>query len=93
MPGAPGGQLQGQDERRDSPAATPSPTPQVLAATAAVVGQAQRFAKDIAEGVKRSTDVMEQAALEGMKKELETMVPRVKQVMQQTRATEIIRRG
>jgi IS5 family transposase len=58
----------------------------LLAATAAVVGQAQRFTKDIAEGVKRSTDVMEQAALEGMKKELETMAPRVKQVMQQTRA-------
>jgi IS5 family transposase len=58
----------------------------LLTATAAVVGQAQRFAKDIAEGVKHSSDVMKQAALEGMKKELETMSPRVKQVIQQTRA-------
>jgi len=58
----------------------------LLTATAAVVGQAQRFAKDIAEGVKRSSDVMKQAALEGMKKELETMWSRVKQVIKQTRA-------
>jgi IS5 family transposase len=58
----------------------------LLTATAAVVGQAQRFAKDIATGVKRSSDVMKQAAMEGMKKELETMAPRVKQVMKQTRA-------
>jgi IS5 family transposase len=58
----------------------------LLSATVAVVGQAQRFAKDIAEGVKQSSDVMRQAALEGMKKELETMAPRVKQVIRQTRA-------
>jgi IS5 family transposase len=58
----------------------------LLEATAAVVGQARRFAKDIAEGVKHSSDVMKQAALEGMKKELETMSPRVKQVIQQARA-------
>jgi len=58
----------------------------LLTATAAVVGQAQRFAKDIAAGVKRCSDVRKQAAVEGMKKELETMAPRVKQVMKQTRA-------
>jgi transposase, IS5 family len=58
----------------------------LLTATAAVVGQAQRFAKDIAEGVKRSCDVVKQAAVEGMKKELETMSSRVKQVIKQTRA-------
>jgi IS5 family transposase len=58
----------------------------LLAATAAVVGQAQRFAKDIAEKVKHSSDVMKQAALEAMQKELETMAPRVKQVIRQTRA-------
>lgn len=58
----------------------------LLAATAAVVGQARRFAKDIAEGVKRSADVLKQAALEGMKKELDTMAPRVKQVIRQARA-------
>lgn len=58
----------------------------LLTATAAVVGQAQRFAKDIAGGVKRSSEVMKQAALEGMKQELETMSSRVKQVIKQTRA-------
>jgi len=58
----------------------------LLTATAAVVGQARRFAKDIAAGVKRSSDVMKQAAVEGMKKELDTMSSRVKQVMKQTRA-------
>ena len=58
----------------------------LLAATAAVVGQARRFAKDIADGVKRSADVMKQAALEAMKKELETMAPRVQQVIRQARA-------
>lgn len=58
----------------------------LLAATAAVVGQARRFVNDIAGGVKRSADAMRQAALEGIKKELENFVPRVQQVIQQTRA-------
>jgi len=58
----------------------------LLAATAAVVGQAWRFAKDIADGVKHSADVMQQAALEGMQKELEMMAPRVQQVIRQARA-------
>lgn len=57
----------------------------LLMATAAVAGPARRFAKDIAEGVKRSSDVMKQAAVEGMKKELDTMSSRVKQAMRQTR--------
>ena len=58
----------------------------LLAATAAVVGQAQRFARDIADGVKQAADVRQQAALEGMRKELETMAPRVQQVIRQARA-------
>jgi len=58
----------------------------LLVATAAVVGQAQRFAQEIAQGVKRSAEVLGQAALEGLKKELEKMTPRVKQVMKQARA-------
>ena len=49
-------------------------------------GQAKRFAQDIAAGVKRSADIMQQAALEGLRKELDTMVPRVQQVMRQTKA-------
>lgn len=58
----------------------------LLESTSRVVGQAKRFVQDIAAGVKVSTDVFQQAALAGMKKELETMLPRVKTVIEQTRA-------
>ena len=58
----------------------------LLASTSRVVGQAKRFVQDIASGVKRSSDVMQQAALEGLRKELDTMVARVQQVMRQTKA-------
>ena len=57
----------------------------LLDATSRVVAQAQRFSDEIAEGVKRSADVLKQAALEGWKKGLDTMMPRVRQVMRQTR--------
>jgi transposase, IS5 family len=58
----------------------------LLASTSRVVGQAKRFSQDIGSGVKRSSDVMKQAALEGLRKELDTMAPRVQQVMRQTKA-------
>jgi transposase, IS5 family len=58
----------------------------LLEATSRVVGQAKRFSREIAGGVKKSTDVFQQAALEGLRKELDTMLPRVQQVMQQARA-------
>jgi transposase, IS5 family len=58
----------------------------LLDATGRVVGQAKRFSKEIAEGVKRSADFMHQAALEGLRKEIDTMLPRVKQVIRQTKA-------
>ena len=58
----------------------------LLVSTSRVVGQAKRFAQDIAAGVKRSADVMRQAALEGLRKELDAMVPLVQQVMRQTKA-------
>jgi len=58
----------------------------LLDATGRVVGQAKRFSQEIAEGVKRSTGFMQQAALEGLRQEIDTMVPRVKQVMRQTKA-------
>ncbi len=51
-----------------------------------VVGQAKRFSKEIANRVKRSADFMQQAALEGLRHEIDTMVPRIQQVMQQTKA-------
>src|SRR5207244_8808491 len=49
-------------------------------------GQAKRFSKQIAEGVKRSRNILRQLALEGLRQELDAMVPLVKQVMKQTRA-------
>src|SRR6266568_4907487 len=58
----------------------------LLDATGRVVGQAKRFSKEIAKGVKRSADFMQQAALEGLRKEIDTMVPRVQQVIKQTTA-------
>src|SRR5216683_8191018 len=58
---------------------------ELLNASGRVVGQARRFVQEIADGVKHSPDVLKQAALEGMKQELETMIERVKQVRRQTR--------
>lgn len=58
----------------------------LLAATSRVVGQAKRFSREIGAGVKRSSEVLQQAALEGWRQELDTFVPRVQQVLRQTRA-------
>jgi IS5 family transposase len=58
----------------------------LLAATSRVVGQAKRFSREIGAGVKRSRDVLQQAALERWRQELDTFVPRVRQVLRQTRA-------
>jgi len=58
----------------------------LLATTGRVVGQAKRFVHEMAQGVKGSVDVTAQAALDGLKRELEVMLPRVRQVMRQTRA-------
>ena len=57
----------------------------LLSAVGRVVGQAKRFSGEIAKGVKRSADVMRQAALEGLRKELDLFVPRVQQVMRQAK--------
>jgi len=51
-----------------------------------VVGQAKRFATEIGDGVKRAADTRRQVVLEGLRRELESMVPRVRQVMRQTNA-------
>jgi IS5 family transposase len=59
---------------------------QLLNSTSRVVGQAKRFSKEIAEGLKRSTAVLQQLALEGLRNKLDAMVPLVRQVMKQTRA-------
>jgi len=57
----------------------------LFSAVGRVVGQAKRFSREIAQGVKRSKDVLQQAALDGLRKELDTFVPRVQQVMRQAK--------
>jgi IS5 family transposase len=57
----------------------------LLDATIRVVGQARRFSREIAQGLKRSTDILQQAVLDGLRKQIDTMLPRVQQVIQQTR--------
>jgi len=57
----------------------------LLSAVGRVLGQAKRFSGEIANGVKRSADVMQQAALAGLRKELDTFVPRVQQVIRQAK--------
>jgi transposase, IS5 family len=58
----------------------------LLDSTNRVVGQAKRFSKEIAEGVKRSSGLIQQAALEGLQKKIDSMLPLVKQVIRQTKA-------
>jgi IS5 family transposase len=53
----------------------------LLNSTSRVVGQAKRFSREIAKGVKRSTNILQQLALEGLRREIDVMAPRVKQVM------------
>jgi IS5 family transposase len=53
--------------------------------TARVVGQAKRFAEDIAAGRKSARGLLEQIRLEAHRTYLEQMIPRVRQVMHQTR--------
>ena len=50
------------------------------------MGQAKRFAQDIAAGVKRAGSLSKQLALEGMRAEIERMAPLIRQVMKQTGA-------
>jgi IS5 family transposase len=57
----------------------------LLATASRVVGQAKRFAREVAAGVKRGASFAEQASLEAQREYLETMIPRVQQVMRQTR--------
>jgi IS5 family transposase len=58
----------------------------LLNSTSRVVGQAKRFSSEIAAGVKRAADVLQQLALAGLRDQLDAMVPLVRQVMKQTRA-------
>jgi transposase, IS5 family len=53
--------------------------------TARVVGQAQRFAEEVATGRKRARELLQQVCLEADKAYLERMIPLVRQVMHQAR--------
>jgi IS5 family transposase len=59
---------------------------QLLDTTSRVVGQARRFSEEIVQGVKRSTTVLQQLALDGLRQELDQITSRVQQVMKQTGA-------
>jgi transposase-like protein DUF772/DDE family transposase len=58
----------------------------LMDATSRVVGQAKRFSEEIAKGVKRSRNSLKRRALAGLRRQLDQTMPRVKQVMKQTRA-------
>lgn len=58
----------------------------LLDSTSRVVGQAKRFSREISEGIKRSQAILQQMGLEGLRDELDAMVPLIGQVMKQTRA-------
>jgi Transposase domain (DUF772)/Transposase DDE domain len=58
----------------------------LLDTTSRVVGQAKRFSQEISGGVKRAADVLKQMALEGLRAELDRMVPLLRRVMRQARA-------
>jgi Transposase domain (DUF772)/Transposase DDE domain len=58
---------------------------QLLETTSRVVGQAKRFSNEVAEGVKRSADMLQQLALDGLGQQLDTMLLLVRHVMRQTR--------
>jgi IS5 family transposase len=57
----------------------------LLSTTGRVVGQAKRILQEVASGVKHGTCILTQAAIQAEGKYLETMIPRVQQVMRQTR--------
>jgi IS5 family transposase len=58
----------------------------LLLATGRVVGQAKRFSQEIGDGVKRGADMAQQMAMEAHRGVLDMMVPRVQQVIRQTKA-------
>jgi len=58
----------------------------LLDSTSRVVGQAKRFAAEILDGTKRAASASGQVALECFKEQIEQIVPRVRQVIAQTRA-------
>ena len=58
----------------------------LLRATGRVIGQAKCFSREIGDGVKFCAEAAQQVVLEGHRRMLDMMVPRVQQVMRQTKA-------
>ena len=58
----------------------------LLESTGRVVSQAKRFAREIDDGVKPAAEGSRQAVLEGLRRELDSTVPLVQQVLRQTKA-------
>jgi len=57
----------------------------LLGITTRVVAQAKRFSAEIASGVKRSSDILQQAKLHALKSQIDDMVGTVKKVIHQTK--------
>ncbi len=58
----------------------------LLTATRKVVNQAKRFREEIVRGVKRVRDCQQKGKLRALREELDTMLPRVQQVIRQAKA-------
>jgi len=58
----------------------------LLTVTRKVVNQAKRFRNEVASRVKRAKDRDQKLVLEALRKDLETMLPRVQQVIRQAKA-------
>jgi IS5 family transposase len=58
----------------------------VVDITSRVVGQAKKFSAEISHGTKHAADVLQQAMLEGLRRELDGFVTLVQQVIRQTKA-------
>lgn len=58
----------------------------VLDTTGRVMAQAKRFSAEITSGVKRSADILKQAGLNGLKREIDIMVERTGLVVRQAKA-------
>lgn len=58
----------------------------LLTVTRKVVNQAKRFRNEVARGVKRAKHCEQKLVLKALEKNLETMLPRVQQVIRQTKA-------
>lgn len=58
----------------------------LLEVASRVVGQAKKFSAEIGAGVKQAAEVPQQAKLKGLRKQLDTFLTRMRQVIRQTKA-------